>query len=53
MKKAKILKDTPIMGAPMIKANTILKLEKFNSRFVYVEYLRCELRLPRKAVEII
>ncbi len=53
MKKAKILKDTPIMDAPMIKANTILKVEKFNSRFVYLEYLRCQLRLPRKDVKII
>lgn len=53
MKKAKILKDTRIMGAPIIKANTILKVEKFNSRFVYLEYLRCQLRLSRKEVEII
>lgn len=53
MKKIEITKDLPIMYCPTIKAGTQFKVEKFNTRFVYVRYLNCELRLPRKDVKII
>lgn len=51
MKKVKLLNDTYIQGYGTIKAGTQFKVERFNSRYVYVKLGNCELQLSRKEVE--
>ena len=51
MRKIRIKQDTRIIGVGVIPAGTEFKVEKFNSRFVYVRYIGCELRLSRGTVE--
>ena len=53
MKKVRLKEDLPIMGVGKVKAGTEFGVERFNSRYVYVKYLGCELRLSRKEVEVI
>lgn len=54
MRKIEVLKDIPIMGTTwVIKQGTAFKVEKFNSRYIYVSWNNCSLRLSRKDVKII
>lgn len=48
MKKVTISHDIQIQGCPLIKAGTTFKVVRFNSRYVYVDYIGCELRLSLK-----
>lgn len=50
MRKIKISHDLMIPGWGLIRKGTAFKVERYNSRFVYVLLAdRCELRLARKA----
>lgn len=51
MKKVKLLKDTYIQGYGTISAGTEFKVERYNTRFVYVKLTNGELQLTRKEVE--
>lgn len=51
MKKIKLKKDLYIMGVKTLLAGTEFKVDKYNSRYVYVTFIGCTLRLPRKDVE--
>ena len=53
MKKVELLKDMKIIGCPTIKAGTQFKLENYNTRYVYVQYLGCSLRLSLKDVKVV
>lgn len=52
MKKVKLKEDVNFVGWTTLKKGTILKSEKFNSRYVYVELAGKQLRIPRSSVEI-
>ena len=53
MRKIELKYNTPIMGVGVIPKGTAFKVEKFNSRYVYVRYGRCSLRLLRKDIKIV
>lgn len=53
MRKVELKQDTPICGAPTIKAGTRFNVEQFNKRFIYVQYIGCSLRLPRSAFNVL
>ncbi len=53
MKKIEVIEDIRFIGVPTLKAGTQFKVEKFNSRFVYVRYFNYSLRLSRKQVKTI
>lgn len=53
MKVVEIVKDMPICGCPVLKAETKLSVIKSNSRFVYVNYIGCELRLSLKDIKVV
>jgi len=51
MRKIKLLNDTYIQGYGRIAAGTEFKVERYNTRYVYVKLGVCELQLTRKEVE--
>lgn len=51
MKKIRLIKDLKIIGYGTIKSGTEFKVEKYNTRYVYVDLNRCTLQLSRKDVE--
>lgn len=51
MKKVKLKNDTKIIGYGTIKSGTEFKVEKYNTRYVYVKLGNCELQLSVKDVE--
>ena len=51
MKKVRLIKDLYIMGYGTIKSGTEFKVERYNTRYVYVKLNGCELQLSRKDVE--
>lgn len=53
MKEVEVAIDVPICGAPTLKAGTKLEVIKNNARFVYVNYMDCELKLSVKDIKIV
>lgn len=51
MKRVRLIKDIYIMGYGTLKNGTEFKVKRYNTRFVYVEFGKCELMLSRKDVE--
>lgn len=51
MKKVRLIKDLKIIGYGTIKSGTEFKVEKYNTRYVYVDLNGCTLQLSRKDVE--
>ena len=51
MKKVKLIKDLKIMGYGTIRAGMEFKVERYNTRYVYVTLNGCTLQLSRKDVE--
>lgn len=51
MKKVRLKVDTKIMGYGTIESGTEFKVEKYNTRYVYVRLGNCELQLSVKDVE--
>lgn len=51
MRKIRLAHDITVMGVGTIPAGTEFMVERYNKRFVYVEFIGCELRLTRKDVE--
>ena len=51
MKKVRIKEDIKIIGFGYVRKGEIYKVEKYNSRFVYLNVCGCELRLSVKEVE--
>lgn len=51
LRKVKLAHDVEIIGFDTIPKGTEFKVEKHNSRYVYVKYHNCELQLSRKDVE--
>lgn len=51
MKKVRLIKDLKIIGYGTIKSGTEFKVEKYNTRYVYVDLNGCALQLSRKDVE--
>lgn len=53
MKEVEVVTDIPICGCPTLKAGTKLEVIKNNTRFVYVDYMGCELKLSVKDIKIV
>ena len=51
MRKIRLKNDVKVMGYGTIPSGTEFKVERYNTRYVYVMLGRCELRLSRKDVE--
>ena len=53
MRKIELKDNVKVMGVGVIPKGTAFKVEKFNSRNVYVDFMGCQLRLPRKNIKIL
>lgn len=51
MKKIRLKEDMNIIGYGLLKSGTVFKVERYNTRYVYVKLGNCELQLSRKDVE--
>lgn len=51
MRKIKLKDDVYVPGWGTVRGGTEFKVERYNSRFVYIKLGKCEFRLARSRVE--